>query len=299
MFGYIRPHISELKVKEYALYRSVYCGICRSMCKQTGCVSCLALSYDSVLLALVSMDATQEAHQIQPRRCLVHPFKKRDMLEPCQATYYAAGVQTTLLHHQLCDHRSDERGWHRLGATLASPLGRRWYRRSNLDPALCDAIADSMEAQSRLEKEGCDSPDAAAEPTGNMMSCVFTHTATDPVQQRILAGFGYHLGKCIYWMDAIDDYEKDKKHNRYNPFLLTGEAVKENLHIRTAMRLELDHAAKAYALLPCTDRGVRAIVENILYEGLPRKIDALLQYDPKTNETSDPRSDPKERLENT
>ena len=31
MFGYVKPYIPELKVKEYEFYRSVYCGLCRSL----------------------------------------------------------------------------------------------------------------------------------------------------------------------------------------------------------------------------------------------------------------------------
>ncbi len=291
MFGYIRPHVPELKVKEYALYRSVYCGICRSMRKQTGCTSCLALSYDSVLVALVSMDAKEETYTVKARRCLAHPWKKREMLEPCAATCYAAGIQTTLLYHQILDHKKDDHGLRRLGASLLSPLGKRWYRNSHIDPTLCDAIAHTMELQEQLEKANCASPDEAAEPTGTMMAEVFAHMGADSVQQRVLHQFGYHLGRCIYWMDAVDDYDKDQKNNRYNPFLLAGERVKENLHIRTAMRLELEQAANAYALLPGKDAGVRAIVENILYEGLPRKMDALLQYDDQSKEVSEGNSD--------
>ena len=36
MYGYVRPHIPELKVGEYERYRAVYCGLCRSMGRLTG-----------------------------------------------------------------------------------------------------------------------------------------------------------------------------------------------------------------------------------------------------------------------
>jgi hypothetical protein len=31
MFGYVRPYRDELKVKDYELYRAVYCGLCHSL----------------------------------------------------------------------------------------------------------------------------------------------------------------------------------------------------------------------------------------------------------------------------
>ena len=48
MFGYIKPHSPELKVREDAYYRGVYCGLCRAMGRCTGCLSRFTLSYDFV-----------------------------------------------------------------------------------------------------------------------------------------------------------------------------------------------------------------------------------------------------------
>ena len=36
MFGYIRPLVGEMKVRENEMFRAVYCGLCRSMGKHTG-----------------------------------------------------------------------------------------------------------------------------------------------------------------------------------------------------------------------------------------------------------------------
>ena len=55
MFGYIRPHTPELRVREYEYYKAVYCGLCRSMGKCTGQCSRMTLSYDFAFLSLVRM----------------------------------------------------------------------------------------------------------------------------------------------------------------------------------------------------------------------------------------------------
>ncbi|MFR4142908.1 MAG: DUF5685 family protein [[Clostridium] leptum] len=55
MFGYIRPNKPELLVKEYDLYKSAYCGLCKRMGKDYGRLSRLALSYDGTFLAMLSM----------------------------------------------------------------------------------------------------------------------------------------------------------------------------------------------------------------------------------------------------
>ena len=77
MFGYIKPYTPDLLVREHELYRAVYCGLCRAMSHNTGCMSCMALSYDFVFLATVRMVAEGNRPKAEYRRCLVHPIKKR------------------------------------------------------------------------------------------------------------------------------------------------------------------------------------------------------------------------------
>ena len=55
MFGYVKPVVKELLVKEHEFYKATYCGICRSMKKHTGGLSIATITYDSVFLALVRM----------------------------------------------------------------------------------------------------------------------------------------------------------------------------------------------------------------------------------------------------
>ena len=61
MFGYIRPKIPELKVREYDQYKGIYCSLCKRMGKEYGVASRFALSYDSTFL-----DWTRSAHRFKP-----------------------------------------------------------------------------------------------------------------------------------------------------------------------------------------------------------------------------------------
>ena len=45
MFGYLRPLTAELRVKEYAYYRAVYCGVCKSMEKNVSPLLSMTLRY--------------------------------------------------------------------------------------------------------------------------------------------------------------------------------------------------------------------------------------------------------------
>ena len=75
MYGYVRTHAPELKVREQEYYRAVYCGLCRTMGKCTGQCSRMTLSYDFTYFALVRMALTGSFPAIKARRCLAHPFR--------------------------------------------------------------------------------------------------------------------------------------------------------------------------------------------------------------------------------
>ena len=44
MFGYIRPLECELKVRDQALYRAYYCGLCKTIGRRYGQVARVALN---------------------------------------------------------------------------------------------------------------------------------------------------------------------------------------------------------------------------------------------------------------
>lgn len=116
MFGYVRVRRSELRVREYEYYQSIYCGLCRRMGQCTGQCSRLSLSYDLAYLALLRMALTGEKTVIRERRCIAHPFHKRKMMEPGDALTYAARVSALLTYEKCRDDVADSRGFRRLRA---------------------------------------------------------------------------------------------------------------------------------------------------------------------------------------
>ena len=110
MFGYIKPLIPELRVKEHECWRAVYCGLCRCMGKHICRDSTLALSYDAAFLALARLAAANERGEFKSRRCALHPVKKRPSLESCDSLRYAASACALLAYYRLADNARDEGG---------------------------------------------------------------------------------------------------------------------------------------------------------------------------------------------
>ena len=96
------------------------------------------------------------------------------------------------------------------------------------------------------------------------------------------------VGKFIYAADAADDFEKDVKSGSYNPFVLTyGTTLSEEQRhaIYNGLVLTLSDGEAAWRALPMSHTTtVRRLIENILYEGLLRRI-AFLKTGTKKNIT--------------
>ncbi|MBQ8551334.1 MAG: hypothetical protein IJ428_00815 [Clostridia bacterium] len=283
MFGYIKPVAAELKVKEYELYRAVYCGLCAALGRNTTCVSRLSLSYDFVFLAVVRMALAGERGKIEKRRCIAHPAKKRAVLADAAQLDYCARLSSVLTYHKVCDDISDDRGIKRLGARLVLPIAAIMRKRAEMDSDAEGFIRDKLAELSRLEAERCDSFDRAAEPFGELMAYVCAYGfETDSPQYRIANVIGRHIGRFIYIIDAADDLEADIKTGAYNPFRMMykepeAEFEQHIPNIKTALTMELMGVERAVELIDFSavpEYG--ELIRNIIYLGLPELCERIL-----------------------
>ena len=271
MFGYVKPNIPELKVKDNELYKATYCGLCRTMGKCTGCASKFTLSYDFAFFALVRMAMEKTKAEIKMRHCLVHPFKKRPMLEINPVLEYSAKSSVILTRMKLKDNINDSHGFSRLIAKIVGLVSIFFKKTPKELLPLEEKIKSCIGELSRLEKEECESIDATAATFGELLGSVAAF-GLEGADKAVGYEIGFHLGKWIYVVDACDDFEKDKKKCSYNVLRLAfGEELTDSDRelIRNAMYLELDKMSKALELIDFSQcRDVEAIIKNVAYDGL-------------------------------
>lgn len=280
MFGYIQPDKAQLRLWEYEQYRAVYCGLCRSLGKHIGTLSRMTLNYDYVFLAMIRSALLGITPEIKPSRCAVHPTKKRAIAEDDKALEYCAKVGTMFTYYKIRDDIADSRGLERLAAMAAEPLCRASLKRCAGLEELSEKIKGHLQELSELEKRSCDSVDAVAELFGSVMREIFAFGLEDEANMRIAREIGRHTGRYVYLADALDDIEKDIKHNTYNPFVcMYKDSVREKKdEIKTAVLLELKGLESALALVDfSTCPGYKNIVENITYLGMSDKIDKIYE----------------------
>lgn len=289
MFGYVKPEHSELLVREYEFYRSVYCGICRSMKKHTGVLSNVTLSYDSVFLALVRMLYLEDSDfSSGMHRCIAHPLKKRCMLNENAATEYTARAFAILTYYKSLDDLSDEGAAKRLAVSLGRPIFSSAKNKANL-PALAELVRAKLAAITELERAKEPSIDKPASLFGELLGAVFSE-GLDEEDRLVPYSVGYHLGKFIYCIDAAEDYESDRKSGSYNPYVIAygGEPLSDSGRetIKCAILLECKKLEGAVNLLPFGKRKtIESIINNVIYLGITKRLKFLDA--PRNNETTE------------
>lgn len=76
MFGYIVVNQSEMKFREYDVYRSYYCGLCQSLKERYGVLGQLSLNYDMTFILMLLTGLYEPKEQEDQCRCVAHPLEK-------------------------------------------------------------------------------------------------------------------------------------------------------------------------------------------------------------------------------
>jgi len=280
VFGYIKPFVPDLRVREHELYRAVYCGLCRSMGRRTGCASRLTLSYDFAFLAALRMALEKTEYSVSVSRCAASPLKTRPIMEDNPALSYCAAVAAVLTKAKVEDDICDSKGLKKLSCRLLlSPASAMAKRALKYDPALpCEKIESALLRLSSLERECCPSLDTVADCFGAVLSAVFSHGLSGG-DATVAAALGRSIGRIIYVLDAADDREEDEKQKSYNPLNL--ESVPDAA-LLTAVNLELSRAVSTCDLIDFEGAPeIRFLIYNILCEGIPREAQRIFDKNKK------------------
>lgn len=279
MFGYVKPDIKELLVKEHEFYKSTYCGICRSMKKHTGSLSPVTITYDSVFLALVRMAYIPDTElSSSMRRCIAHPMKKKCMLSDNSAIEYTARAFAILSYYKMQDDLADEGLGKRVLVNLTRPILASAKSRADLSE-LANIVKDRLDKISAIEKERRPSIDEPAELFGELLGEIFAYGLSGN-DRLVTYECGFRLGKFILLADAIDDYDSDRKSGKYNPFVIAYDGADLTLenkqNVKTTLLIECKKLESAINLIPFGNKiTIENIVRNIIYLGLIKRIEFL------------------------
>ena len=275
MFGYVRPLKANLTEEDRKRYDMVYCGLCHTMGERYGFLSRFTLTYDFAFLAMLL--ASQETCPASIfKRCPAHPLQKKKNCACFAGLETAADESMILTWHKLRDDIQDKGFFSGLPARVASwGLCKAYRKAAGLQPEFDRQVQNCLQELHQMEAERSGSIDRVADMFARILEAA-APKSNDMARDRILSQILYHVGRWIYLADAWDDLKEDRKEGNYNPleirFNRDPEAHVEELRITMTHSLRL--AVSAYQL---AEFGTfHAVIENILYSGLPTVQEAVL-----------------------
>ncbi len=299
MFGYVTINKEELSAEEYERFHSYYCGLCRVLRDKYKIRGQFFLNYDMAFLAVLLTSLYECGTTTQMIRCIPNGAK-RHAVRINEMTEYAADMNIALTYHKCRDNWNDDHSHsqHMIAKMLERGYGalREEYPRQisamERELALLAAIERGQgknlwaEERNRCKdcwkerakeylltapKEGDADIDSAANCFGRLTAEVFVYREDE--WQETLWQMGFSLGKFIYLMDAYDDLEKDRKKNRYNPFLPIADREDFEAFSRQVLVMTMADCSKKFEMLPLIEEV--KVLRNIIYSGVWTKYEVL------------------------
>ena len=260
MFGYVTGNWGELTKEQQDRYRSVYCGICRDIRLQSSKISRMGLSYDMAFLALLLMSLYEPEEETGGSACLLHPVKHRPWVDN-EYIRYSADMNVALAYYNFLDDWQDDG---KLSArVMVQAMGKDYPPIAQRYPRQCQAIEQCLKRLSALEKENCPNPDRPASVFGDLMAELMVYR--EDMWAPTLRELGSALGRFIYLLDGVLDYDRDEKKGKYNPFLAMGKGKAPD-RWEEYLVLTMGRCAQAFERLPLVQD--KALLDNILYSGV-------------------------------
>lgn len=261
MFGYVIINKQELKFKEYDVYHSYYCGLCRTLKDKYGSIGQISLNYDMTFLVMLLTGVYEPETKIEEHRCKIHPIHKQAM-RINEFSEYASKMTIVLTYYKCLDDWNDERKYSRKG--YLQLLKKKFEEIRKEYPKKIKIIEENLEKIHVYETNGNYTIDDISRCFGLVMAEICTYK--EDQWQDELYQVGFYLGKFIYLIDAYEDIEKDIKKNTFNPFK---EKFKEDgfeEYCYHLLEMMIAESTLYFEKLPIIENV--EILRNILYSGI-------------------------------
>lgn len=268
MFGYIIINKGDMKFKEFDIYHSYYCGLCRSLKERHGLSGQLTLSYDLTFLVMLLSSLYEPETINTTTKCVAHPFEKHAVKKNC-FTEYCADMNVLFSYYKCMDDWNDEKKVSKLAygkllkKSYRDVCGRYGEKAKKIDNLMRDLSVQEGKKNYDI--------DQMAGIFGEIMSEIFAYRKDEWEDE--LRAIGGYLGKFIYLMDAYEDLEEDMQKQRYNPFIAKCEDPDFEEEVRTILTMMMAGCSKEFEKLPIIENV--EILRNILYSGVWSRYELL------------------------
>ncbi len=281
MLGYVKAFKPEMKIKDYELYRGVYCSLCRALGRNYSPIAQLFLSYDFAFAAVLRLAVIQACLSFTQKRCPYNPAKKCMICSEKGELDLCSHAVIITVYYKVLDNLRDKGFKSKLIAALIYPVVLLMHKKAaRLAPEIEKAVAESMEIQSETEKRDNVSMDEAAHPSADALGKVISLGFDGECREKLYS-LGYTVGRFVYILDAADDLEDDLKSGSFNPFRaeygdIKDESCRKAFAERADQMLNLTHSRALEVLDEIEKNRFEDILENIVFDGLDYSRKAVL-----------------------
>lgn len=267
MFGYIIVNKAEMKFREFDVYHSFYCGICRELKRKYGVCGQISLSYDMTFLAILLTGLYEPQTRAGKCKCIAHPFESHGTRNNIY-TEYAADMNLLFACYKCRDDWQDEKKLWKLvfGRLLegkAGKLGKLYAKKIRTISLLMGDFSAAERADSDI--------DTLAGLFGRVMGEIMA--VREDEWSETLRRIGFFLGKFIYLCDAYEDIERDIKKGSPNPLKRRYGSPDFEEECRSILMMMMSECCKEFEKLPILENV--EILRNILYSGVWCRYEAI------------------------
>ncbi len=273
MLGYVKAFKPEMKIKDFELYRGVYCSLCRALGRNYSPIAQLFLSYDFAFAAVLRLAAGEVGCCFEKKSCPYNPLKKCMICGSKTELDFCAHAVIITVFYKVIDNLHDGGLKSKLLAAIIYPVVWLMHKKAaRLAPEIDKIIGDTMINQSIAEKKADVCLDEAAHHSAEALGKIFAINF-DGERKNSLYSLGYMVGRYVYILDAADDLENDLKNGSFNPFAAEyGDIKNPEIRKKFAKRIEgmlnLTQSSALDALDSLEKKRFEDILENIVFDGL-------------------------------
>ena len=172
MFGYILPDKPNMFMKDYALYKCFYCGMCKSIReKHKSELLRTSVNYDMTFINILFHGIADQPMEFKREGCILNPFKKKTVLKSNAIVEKCVYLNTLLADFKTRDDLRDEPS---LGKKFIRRVFKRHIRKARNELPVVAALLDvAYEKQAAVENAKSNSFDEAATPFAECMQGIF------------------------------------------------------------------------------------------------------------------------------
>lgn len=264
MFGYLRMYKESLDLSQRKIYRDYYCGVCLALKYNYGHIARNTLSYDVGYFALILFPADMKLEPCgKCGKCISDGKKYFQQIFWHKIAMY----HMLLIRMKLMDNIED--GTAKISNLMLQKFFQIWFCKLELEikPYL-HYYADYVSIEKSCK-------------TYEELEPVYIRFIEEPLRHIFQAPnekikLIIQLCRWIYFIDAVDDYEKDSRGGSFNIFLFE----KPHYHDKkTFIQKEKAYLNNKYAKIyesivesykSCDfNRQQRKILENLIFESIP------------------------------